>query len=118
VADRRSDGDAVVREKIAELPAFREVAARLHEVIVRAAPELQPRLWYGMPAYARSKSGPVICFFRVDGDDYVSLGLSEHANLRPEDGATDRLLESAWFLTELDEPTERRIETIVRRAAS
>jgi uncharacterized protein YdhG (YjbR/CyaY superfamily) len=45
-------GEAAVHDKIASLPAFRDVAARLHEVIREAAPELEPRLWYGMPGYA------------------------------------------------------------------
>ena len=111
-------GEAAVEAKIAELPAFREVAARLHEVIREAAPELVPRLWYGMPGYAKTKSGPVICFFRVDADDYVSFGLTEKANLEPDAAAADRLIGSAWFLTELDEPTEARVAAIVQKAAA
>lgn len=111
------DAETAVRDKIAELKAFRDVAARLHEVIMAAAPHLEPRLWYGMPGYARAKSSPVICFFRVDDDDYVSFGLTEKANLTPEDDAPDRLIGSAWFLTELDRPTEDRISRIVARAA-
>jgi len=67
-ADPKADGDAAVRAKIAELPAFQDVAARLHELITEAVPELVPRLWYGMPGYAKAKSSPVICFFRVDDD--------------------------------------------------
>ena len=118
MAEKKADDEAAVRDKISELPAFRDVAARLHEIILESAPHLKPRLWYGMPGYARAKSSPVICFFRVDGDDYVTLGLSEKANLAPDDGASDRLLGSAWFLTGLDEPTEQRIAAIIRRAAS
>jgi hypothetical protein len=68
--------DAAVRDKIASLPAFRDVAARLHDVIVTAAPELQPRLWYGMPGYATAPKSPVVCFFRVDDDRYVTFGLT------------------------------------------
>jgi hypothetical protein len=117
MADKQDD-DAAVREKIAGLTAFRDVTTRLHEIIMQSAPELKPRLWYGMPGYAKAKNSPVICFFRVDDDDYVSFGLTEKANLDPEEGAPDRLIESAWFLTELDEPTERRIAAIVKKAAS
>lgn len=111
------DGEAAVVEKISTLPAFRDVAARLHEIVTQAAPELVPRLWYGMPGYARSKSSPVICFFRVDDDQYVSFGLTEKANLAPDDGDPTSLMPAAWFLTELDGPTAERIAAIVRRAA-
>ena len=113
--DHKTDED-VVRDKIAELPAFRDVASRLHEIIMKAAPELKPRLWYGMPGYAKSKSSPVICFFRVDADDYVSFGLTEKAALAPEEGAPHKLIGSAWFLTEIDEPAEARIVDIVARS--
>lgn len=117
MADTRTDGETAVKDKIAELPAFRDVAARLHEIIMTSAPHLQPRLWYGMPGYAHAKSKPVICFFRVDADDYLSFGLTEKADLTPEDDAPDRLIGSAWFLTELDEATEARIAQIVAKAA-
>lgn len=113
----KPDDETAVQEKIAGLPAFRDVAARLHEIITESAPELKPRLWYGMPGYAKAKSKPVICFFRVDADDYVSFGLTEKADLTPDDDAPDRLIGSAWFLTELDDATERRIADIVRKAA-
>lgn len=117
MADKPTDDDAV-RDKIAALPAFNEVAARLHEVILAAAPELHPRLWYGMPGYALAKKSPVLCFFRVDDDRYVTFGLSEHAHHEPEHGSGHQLMGSAWFLTELDEPTEARIAEIVRRAVA
>lgn len=112
-----SDDDAV-RDKIAALPAFTDVAARLHEVILAAAPELQPRLWYQMPGYARSKKEPVLCFFRVDDDRFVTFGLSEHAHHEPDPDAGHLLMASSWFLTTLDEPTEARIADIVRRAVA
>lgn len=110
--------DEAVREKIAALPAYRDVAARLHEVILAAAPELQPRLWYQMPGYAKAKKQPVLVFFRVDDDRFVTFGLSEHARHEPDPDAGHRLMPSAWFLTELDEPTEARIAEIVRRAVA
>ena len=115
MADKPTDEEAV-RENIAALPAFNDVAARLHEVIVKAAPQLRPRLWYGMPGYATAKKSPVLCFFRVDDDRYVTFGLSEHAHHEPEQGSGHQLMGSAWFLTDLDEPTEIRIAEIVRRA--
>jgi hypothetical protein len=109
-------GEVAVREKIAGLPAFREVADRLHEVIMAAAPELEPRLWYGMPGYAESSRSPVLCFFRVDDDRYVTFGLTEHAHHEPDPASGDLLMSSAWFLTALDAPTEARITALVRRA--
>ena len=117
MAGKNTDDEAAVLAKIAELEPFADVAARLHEVITSAAPELKPRLWYGMPGYAKAKSSPVICFFRVDDDQYVTLGVTEKANLFVDEGAPDRLMESAWFLTELDGPTEDRITAIIQRAA-
>ena len=110
--------DTAVADKIASLPAFTDVAARLHEVILDAAPHLQPRLWYGMPGYALAKKSPVLCFFRVDDDAFVTFGLTEHASHEPEAGAGHQLMGSAWFLTGLDGPTEERIAEIVRRATS
>lgn len=108
--------DTAVRDVIAGLPAFRDVATRLHEVIVAAAPDLQPRLWYGMPAYSRAKKSPPLCFFRVDDDRYVTFGLSEHARHEPDPDAGHQLMPSAWFLTAIDEPTAARVTEIVRRA--
>lgn len=117
MADKLVDDATAVTNKIAELPAFRDVAARLHELIMAAAPHLQPRLWYGMPGYAKAKSSPVICFFRVDADDYLSFGLTEKAHLEPDPDAGHQLIGSAWFVTELDGPTEARLTEIVRKAA-
>jgi len=116
MASKQVDGESAVREKIAALPAFQDVATRLHDVIMRSAPELQPRLWYGMPGYATAKSSPVICFFRVDGEDFVTFGLTEKAHHAPDPASGHQLMGSAWFLTELDEPTERRVADIVHGA--
>jgi hypothetical protein len=112
MTEKKSD-DAAVLEKVAawEEP-YARIGRRLHEIITETA-GLQPRLWYGMPGYAKSKSSPVICFFRVD--DLMSFGLTEKANLA--DGAADKLIPSAWFLTDLDADTEARIADIVTSAA-
>jgi hypothetical protein len=110
--------DTAVRDKIGALPAFRDVAARLHEIICAAAPGLKPRLWYGMPGYAKSAKSPVLCFFRVDDTKFVTFGLSEHAHHEPEVESGHQLMSSAWFLTTLDKPTEARIADIVRRAVA
>ena len=111
-----TDEEAVVA-KIKDLPAYNDIAARIHEVITEAAPDLKPRLWYGMPGYAHAKSKPVILFFRVDADDYLTLGLTEKAHLPLRDDQDDLLIQSAWFLTALDAPTEQRIADIARTAA-
>lgn len=116
MAGTKVDDETAVREKVAELTPMQDTAARLHEVITAAVPELKPRLWYGMPGYAKTKSSPVICFFRVD-DGVMSFGITEKANLTPADGASELMIESAWFLNGLDESTEARITEIVSRAA-
>ena len=105
-----------VNEVIDGMGDFQAIGSRLHAVIMESAPELQPRLWYGMPGYAKAKKSPVICFFRAD--DLVSFGLTEKANLAPADGATDHLIGSAWFVMGMDRSTETRIADIVRRAAA
>lgn len=116
MASETAADEQAVRDKIAQLPAYRDLALRVHEIVMAAAPDLKPRLWYGMPGYAKAKSGPVICFFRVDADDYLSFGLSEKANHDLDEGAPDRLRPAAWFLTELDDATEARLAEIVTRA--
>lgn len=117
MATKQAD-DAAVQDKIASLPAFRDVAARLHHVILDAAPDLKPRLWYGMPGYATSNKNPVLCFFRVDDDKFVTFGLTEHAHFEPEPGAGHQLMSSAWFITVLDDATAARVAEIVRRAVA
>ena len=92
----------------------RSVMQRMHEVIVAAAPELKPRIWYGMPGYAASASSPVLVFFR--NDELMSLGVSEKASLSPAGGRDGLLIPSAWYFEDLDEATERRVAEIVRAA--
>lgn len=114
-AAKKADGEAAVLEKIAAMPEpYRAIGERLHALILRSAPELHPRVWYGMPGYA--KDGPVLCFFRVD--KYMTFGLTEHANLTREEGAPHQLMGSAWFFTALDDATEAKLSAIVRKAAS
>lgn len=114
-AKKHTDDDAAVREKIAAFPeSYRSIGERMHEVILAAAPNLKPRVWYGMPGYAKSRSAPVLCFFRVD--DYMSFGLTEKAHFEWEEEASGGLMPSAWFLTGLDEATEQQVTEIVRKA--
>ena len=113
---KTTNDEAAVLAKIATKPTpYRAMGERLHALILRSAPALQPRLWYGMPGYA--KDGPVLCFFRVD-DKYVTFGLTEKAHFSREDGASDQLMGSAWFFTELDDATEAKLSAIVRKATT
>lgn len=104
-----------VLDKIAGMdePA-RGVMRRMHDVIVATAPDLKPRIWYGMPGYAKSASAPVLVFFR--NDERMSLGVSEKAPFRPAGGSDGLLMPAAWYFEELDEATEKRVAEIVRAA--
>src|SRR5215469_8555904 len=79
----KADGESAVLAKIAEMPEpDRAMAERLHAIITASAPALSPRLWYGMPAYA--KDGNVVCFFQSAQKfktRYATLGFSDKANL-------------------------------------
>jgi hypothetical protein len=111
---KKAAGEAELLEKIAAMAEpYRAIGERLHTLIRRSAPALQPTLWYGMPAYA--KDGDVICFFRAD--KYMTLGLSDKANHDLEEGAPHQLRESAWFFTAMDDATEAKLSAIVRKAA-
>ena len=108
-----TDGDADVRQKIAELTEpDRSMAERLHELITTSAPSLSPRTWYGMPAY--SKDGNVVCFFQAAAkfkSRYATLGFNDKANL--DDGT---MWPVAFALTELTPELEARIVELVKRA--
>ena len=110
----RADKAALLEKVAAMRSPYRAMGERLHALIMRSAPALQPTLWYGMPAYA--KDGEVICFFRAD--KYMTLGLSDKANHALEENAPHQLRESAWFFTALGDATEAKLCTIVRKAAS
>ena len=115
-AQKDADNLSAVLKKIPEMfGPHASIGERLHEIITTAAPDLKPRLWYGMPGYA--KAGPVLVFFRMDA--YVTFGLTEKANFSVEEGAPDKLMGSAWFFTPpLDDATEARIAEIVRVATN
>ena len=97
------------------MPApFNAMGERLHALIVRSAPALQPTVWYGMPAYA--KKGTTVCFFRAD-KKYMTFGFTQQADLACEQGAPHQLIECAWYFTALDDATEARLSAIVRKVA-
>jgi len=107
------DEESAVLEKIAELqPDDRAMAERLHAIIKASAPELAPRLWYGMPAYA--KGGKVVCFFQSAQKfktRYATLGFSDQATL--DEG---NMWPTAFALKDLTAADEATIGTLVKRA--
>jgi uncharacterized protein YdhG (YjbR/CyaY superfamily) len=111
----QADGESAVRASIAAMsPHDRAIAKRLHELIKAAAPELSPKTWYGMPAYA--KDGKVVCFFRNAGkfkERYGMLGFNDSAKL--DDGS---MWPIAFALTKLTAADEARISAIVKKAVS
>src|SRR5216110_3165350 len=111
----KEDGESAVLAKIAEMPEpDRTMGERLHAVIKASAPALSPRLWYGMPAYA--KDGKVVCFFQSAQKfktRYATLGFSDTANL--DEGA---LWPVAFALKELTAAEEARISALVKKAVS
>ncbi|TLS45355.1 hypothetical protein FE633_14840 [Streptomyces montanus] len=111
----KADGERDVLAKIAEMAdADRVLAERLHEIIKSAAPDLSPKLWYGMPAYARD--GKVVCFFQSAQKfktRYATLGFSDQAKL--DEGA---MWPTAYALTELTAAAEARIVELIGKAAS
>jgi uncharacterized protein YdhG (YjbR/CyaY superfamily) len=114
-ATDKADGESAVLAKIAEMPApDRAMAKRLHAVIKASAPALSPRLWYGMPAYA--KDGKVVCFFQSAQKfktRYATFGFSDEAKL--DEGA---MWPSAFALTKLTADDEARIGALVKKAVS
>src|SRR6266511_3337627 len=111
----KADGESAVLAKIAEMPEpDRALGERLHAIIKASAPALSPRLWYGMPAYA--KDGKVVCFFQSAqkfNTRYATFGFSDKANL--DEGA---MWPTAFALTELTAADEARIGALVKKAVS
>jgi hypothetical protein len=109
----KGDGERDLLEKIAEMPSpDRTMAKRLHALITATAPELSPRTWYGMPAYA--KDDKVLCFFRSAAKfktRYATLGFSDKANL--DDG---HMWPTDFALKQLTAADEKRIRALVKKA--
>ena len=107
--------EADVLAKIAEMPEpDRGIAERIHALIKASAPELVPRTWYGMPAYA--KAGKVVCFFQPAHkfkSRYSTLGFSDDANI--DEGA---MFPTSFGLKELTDAEEARIAALVKKALS
>jgi uncharacterized protein YdhG (YjbR/CyaY superfamily) len=109
----KTDGESDVLAKIAEMAEpDRAMAERLHALIKASAPDLAPRTWYGMPAYA--KGGKVVCFFQPSQkfkSRYSTLGFSDTANL--DDGA---MWPTSFALAELTDAEEAMIGELVKKA--
>ena len=111
----KADGESDVLAKIAEMPEpDRVMAERLHALIKAGAPDLSPRTWYGMPAYA--KDGKVVCFFRNAGkfkERYAMIGFNDTAQL--DQGS---MWPVAFALTKLTAADEKKIRAMVKKAVS
>ena len=110
------DGEEAVNTALKEMsPADRALGKRLHAIVKEAAPDLTPKTWYGMPAYA-NKDGKVVCFFRNAGkfkERYAMFGFNDSANL--DQGS---MWPIAYALTEVTEADAAKIKTLVKKAVS
>ncbi len=111
----KAEGESAVLEKIAEMSeSDRAMAKRLHAVVKAAAPALSPKLWYGMPAYARD--GKIICFFQPAKKfktRYATIGFNDSANL--DEGG---LWPVAYALKKLTTAEEAKVVALVKKAVS
>ena len=113
-ADAASDESAVLEKLATMSPSDRAMGERVHAIIKASAPELSPKLWYGMPAYA--KDGSVICFFQAAQKfktRHATLGFSDKAKL--DEGT---MWPNAFALTDLTAADEARIAALVKKAVS
>jgi uncharacterized protein YdhG (YjbR/CyaY superfamily) len=112
---KRADGEADVLAKIDEMDGTdRTMAKRLHAIIKENAPDLSPKTWYGMPAYA--KDDKIVCFFQPAQkfkSRYATLGFNDDANL--DEGA---MWPTAFALTKLTAAEEAKIGALVKKAVS
>jgi uncharacterized protein YdhG (YjbR/CyaY superfamily) len=109
----QADGESAVRASIAAMPPQdRAIAERLHKLVKAAAPDLSPKTWYGMPAYA--KDGKVVCFFRNASkfkERYAMFGFNDTAKL--DKGS---MWPIAFALTRLTAADEAKIRALVKKA--
>jgi uncharacterized protein YdhG (YjbR/CyaY superfamily) len=110
----KTDGEDAVRASIAKMaPQDRALAKRVHELVTKTAPDLSPKTWYGMPAYARD--GKVVCFFRDAGkfkERYAMFGFNDSARL--DDGS---MWPIAYALTtKLTAADEKKLAALVKKA--
>jgi uncharacterized protein YdhG (YjbR/CyaY superfamily) len=110
----KADGEADLLAKVAELKGLdRELAEKIHQIVKAAGPDLVPKTWYGMPAYA-DKNGKVVCFFTPADkfkSRYATFGFNEAAKL--DDG---NMWPTSFALTKLTGAEEKRIAALVKKA--
>ena len=111
---QKADGERAVLAKITEMQGQdRLMAQRLHEIVKASAPELSPKTWYGMPAYA-NKDGKIVCHFQSAqkfNTRYATFNFSDQANL--DEGA---MWPTSFALKELTDTEEAKIGALVKRA--
>jgi uncharacterized protein YdhG (YjbR/CyaY superfamily) len=109
----KAEGERDVLAKIAEMPASdRALAKRIHAIVKASAPDLSPKTWYGMPAYA--KGGKIVCFFQSADkfkSRYATFGFSDEANL--DKGA---MWPTSFAVTKLSAADEAKIAALVKKA--
>jgi uncharacterized protein YdhG (YjbR/CyaY superfamily) len=109
----KADGEKDLLAKIAEMPkADRVVAERIHAIVKDTAPELTPKTWYGMPAYA--KDGKIVCFFQSAAkfkSRYATFGFNDTAKL--DDGG---MWPTSFALRELGDAEAKKIRALVKKA--
>ena len=112
----RAAGESDLLEKIAEMPGSdRVMAERIHAIVTAAAPDLAPKTWYGMPAYADG-DGKVVCFFKSADkfkERYATFGFNESATI--DDGS---MWATSFALTKLTPADEKKIAALVKKAVS
>lgn len=91
---------------------FRLTAEKLHEAIMNAGETLYPRLWYGMPGYAKSQTGAVLVYFRKD--KYITFGQTESSHVEFDDKANSAAV--AWYFTEINDKAIAKITSVVQNA--
>ena len=108
------DGETAVQEALAKMtPKDRALGKRIHRIVKASAPDLTPKTWYGMPAYA-NKDGKVVVFFRDAAkfkERYAMLGFNDRANLD-----SGNMWPVAYALTELTAADEKKIAALVKKA--
>ena len=111
----KADGESDLLAKVAEMQGSdRAMAERIHEIVKATAPDLEPKTWYGMPAYA--KNGKLICFFTPAAkfkSRYATFGFEENAKL--DDGT---MWPTSWALEKLTAANEAKIIELVKKAVS
>ena len=111
----RAAGEQDVLEKIAEMPeADRVIAERIHAIVTANAPDLMPKTWYGMPAYA--KDGKIVCFFQSAhkfSARYATFGFNDTAKL--DEG---HMWPTSFALTKLTDDDEKKIAALVKKAVA